>query len=33
MNRFLQLGASLYVPATRDDLLVIANRRKFPALR
>src|SRR5438034_1642323 len=33
MNRFLQLGASLYVPATRGDLLPIANRRKYPFLR
>ncbi len=33
MSRFLQLGASLYVPATRDDLVLIANRRKYPALR
>jgi citrate lyase beta subunit len=33
VNRFLQLGASLYVPATRDDLVLIANRRKFPELR
>lgn len=27
------MGASLYVPATRDDLLNIADRRKFPLLR
>src|SRR5262245_25168395 len=33
MTRFLQLGASLYVPATRDDLALIANRRKYPFLR
>ncbi len=33
MNRFLHLGASLYVPATRDDLAAIANRRKYPHLR
>jgi citrate lyase beta subunit len=33
MNRFLHLGASLYVPATRDDLVAIANGRKFPELR
>lgn len=30
---YLQLGASLYVPATRDDLVEIANRRRFPELR
>ncbi len=29
----LQLGASLYVPATRPDLLAVGNRRKYPALR
>ena len=33
MSHFLQLGASLYVPATRDDLVSIANRRKYPFLR
>jgi citrate lyase beta subunit len=33
MTRYLQLGASLYVPATRDDLVSIGNREKFPALR
>jgi citrate lyase beta subunit len=33
MNRFLRLGASLYVPATRDDLAPIANGRKYPSLR
>jgi citrate lyase beta subunit len=33
MNRFLSLGASLYVPAVRDDLAAIANRRKYPFLR
>src|SRR5438874_1392543 len=33
MNRFLPLCASLYVPATRDDLASIANRRKYPELR
>jgi citrate lyase beta subunit len=31
--RHLQLGASLYVPATRDDLVAIGNRRKYPRLR
>jgi len=31
--RHLELGASLYVPATRDDLVGIANRRKLPGLR
>lgn len=30
---YLQLGASLYVPATRGDLVEIANRRRFPDLR
>ncbi|GDY08131.1 ATP-binding protein [Planctomycetia bacterium] len=30
---YLQLGASLYVPATRGDLVEIANRRRFPELR
>ena len=29
----LQLGASLYVPATRPDLCAVGNREKFPALR
>lgn len=29
----LQLGASLYVPAVRPDLLAIARREKFPDLR
>jgi citrate lyase beta subunit len=33
MTRFLQLGASLYVPATRPDLVAIGNRLKYPALR
>lgn len=33
MTRCLRLGASLYVPATRDGLLAIANRRKYPFLR
>ena len=31
--RFLELGASLYVPATRPDLVALANRRKYPFLR
>ncbi len=31
--RFLELGASLYVPATRPDLAALANRRKYPFLR
>ena len=31
--RYLQLGASLYVPATRSELLDISNRRKYPGLR
>lgn len=29
----VQLGASLYLPATRPDLLAIASGRKFPELR
>src|SRR5437667_4800024 len=33
MTRFLQLGASLYVPCTRGDLVQIGNRRKYPHLR
>lgn len=33
MNRYLQLGASLYVPATRDELPAIANLQKYPFLR
>jgi citrate lyase beta subunit len=31
--RFLELGASLYVPATRPDLVALANRHKYPFLR
>ncbi len=31
--RFLQLGASLYVPANRPDLAEIGNGRKIPGLR
>jgi len=31
--RFLELGASLYVPATRPDLVALANRHKYPSLR
>jgi citrate lyase beta subunit len=30
---YLELGASLYVPATRTDLAEIANRSRYPALR
>ena len=30
---YLQLGASLYVPATRLDLAEIANQRRYPNLR
>src|SRR5262245_20789831 len=33
MTRFLQLGASLYVPGTRNNLASIANRQKYPFLR
>jgi citrate lyase beta subunit len=33
MMRFLQLGASLYMPATRRDLLAIGNGQKHPQLR
>src|SRR5689334_7525 len=33
MIHHLQLGASLYVPAVRDDLAAIAHRRKYPFLR
>lgn len=33
MTRFLQLGASLYVPATRSDLTAIGNGAKLPELR
>jgi citrate lyase beta subunit len=32
-NRHLRLGASLYVPATRDDLVEIANREKLGTIR
>jgi citrate lyase beta subunit len=31
--KHLHLGASLYVPATRDDLLALGNGRKYPRLR
>ncbi len=30
---YLRLGASLYVPATRDDLTAVGNREKYPHLR
>jgi citrate lyase beta subunit len=33
MVRSLELGASLYVPATRADLAPLANRDRYPALR
>jgi citrate lyase beta subunit len=33
MMRSLELGASLYVPATRLDLAAIGNRAKYPGLR
>ena len=33
MTRFLHLGASLYVPATRADLAAIGNGAKYPELR
>jgi citrate lyase beta subunit len=33
LTNFLQLGASLYVPANRADLLPLANQVKYPALR
>jgi citrate lyase beta subunit len=33
VTRFLRLGASLYMPATRDDLVAVANRQKYPFLR
>ncbi|MBY0525723.1 MAG: HpcH/HpaI aldolase/citrate lyase family protein [Gemmataceae bacterium] len=33
MTHFLQLGASLYVPATRGQLAAIGNRQKYPHLR
>ena len=32
-NRYLRLGASLYVPATRGDLVEIANREKLKGVR
>ncbi|MDG5496032.1 HpcH/HpaI aldolase/citrate lyase family protein [Niveispirillum sp. BGYR6] len=32
-NRYLHLGASLYVPATRGDLVEIGNREKHKGLR
>ena len=32
-RRYLRLGASLYVPGSRDDLEVIGNGWKFPRLR
>lgn len=32
-NRYLRLGASLYVPATRGDLVEIANQEKYKGLR
>ncbi|HEX2208782.1 MAG TPA: HpcH/HpaI aldolase/citrate lyase family protein [Longimicrobium sp.] len=31
--KHLHLGASLYVPATRDDLVALGNGRKYPRLR
>ncbi|MEI6206766.1 MAG: HpcH/HpaI aldolase/citrate lyase family protein [Desulfuromonadales bacterium] len=31
--KFVRLGASLYVPSSRSDLGVIANRSKYPHLR
>ena len=31
--KFVRLGASLYVPASRNDLVAIANRTKYPQLR
>ncbi|MFZ4856766.1 MAG: HpcH/HpaI aldolase/citrate lyase family protein [Desulfuromonadaceae bacterium] len=31
--KFVRLGASLYVPASRNDLAAIANRAKYPHLR
>lgn len=31
--KHLHLGASLYVPATRDDLAALGNGRKYPRLR
>jgi citrate lyase beta subunit len=33
MTHYLDLGASLYVPATRPDLAAVANREKYPGLR
>jgi len=33
MTPYLQLGASLYVPATRPDLAAIGNQEKYPDLR
>lgn len=30
---YVKLGASLYVPATRQDLIAIGNREKYPFLR
>jgi citrate lyase beta subunit len=33
VTRFLELGASLYVPATREWLAAIGNRHKFKELR
>ena len=33
MMSFMQLGASLYVPATRADLTAIGNHVKYPGLR
>jgi citrate lyase beta subunit len=33
MTHYLELGASLYVPAMRPDLVAIGNRQKYPALR
>lgn len=30
---YLRLGASLYVPAVRDDILAIANNEKLPGLK
>src|SRR5581483_290746 len=32
-ERFLQLGASLYVPATRSDLVALGTSKKYPFLR
>jgi citrate lyase beta subunit len=33
MTELYRLGASLYIPTTRDDLVEIANGYKYPALR